>query len=192
MEKPALTSSAPSLAEIEAEIVRLTNVERAAEGLAPLTHDAALDAIARGHSRDMIARAFFSHENPSGDGPTERADKAGYDVHKHVTEVDLVGIGENIVMTPTGAVEDIGFVEREAHSIGCPDPWMDGAERPPGEHSLRGYERIGVGVAYDGKGVYTCTAGVLVDKHLSLHSGATALPPARRKAPLTRFASNCM
>ena len=106
----------------------------------------------------MIARGFFSHENPSGDGPTERAEKAGYDVHKRTPEGELVGIGENIGMTPTGEVEDIGFVEREAHSIAAAQirGWM---ARRGHRANIRSeeYERIGVGVAYDGKGVYTCT-----------------------------------
>ena len=86
MAAPSPAPSAPSSAEIEAEIIRLTNAERSAEDLPPLAHDPALDRIARAHSRDMLARGFFSHENPDGDGPTERARKAGYTTRKTVEE----------------------------------------------------------------------------------------------------------
>ena len=34
--------------------------------------------IARAHSRDMQVRGFFSHDNPDGESPTDRAQKAGF------------------------------------------------------------------------------------------------------------------
>jgi uncharacterized protein YkwD len=155
---PTPASSGPAAADIETEIIRLTNDERAAEELPPLTHDPALDKIARAHSRDMLARGFFSHENPDGDGPTERAEKAGYNTHKKVGRNEMVGVGENIGMMPLGSVEDIGFVEREARSIAAAQVrgWMDNRGHRSNILS-EDYERIGVGVVYDGKGAYICT-----------------------------------
>ena len=148
----------PSVQEIEEEILRLTNEERASRGLPLLAHDTALDAIARAHSRDMVARDFFSHENPSGDGPTKRAEKAGYDVHKPVQGGELVGIGENIGMTPIGLVEDIGFVERAARSIATAQVrgWMSTRGHRANILS-EDYERVGVGAAFNGSGAYVCT-----------------------------------
>ena len=156
---PSPKPRVPSIAEIEAEIVRLTNMERASRGLPVLTHDADLDTIARAHSRDMVARDFFSHENPSGDGPTERAERAGYDVHRPDHQGgELVGVAENIGMTPLGMVEDIGFVDREASSIAAAQVrgWM--ATRGHRSNILsREHERIGVGVTHNGTGAYICT-----------------------------------
>ena len=48
-------------ADFESEVVDLVNVERAAEGLAPLSYDARLAAAARGHSEDMGLQNYFSH-----------------------------------------------------------------------------------------------------------------------------------
>lgn len=158
MAAPSPASAGPSSAEIEAEIIQLTNAERAAEGLPPLAHDPALDRIARAHSRDMLARGFFSHENPDGDGPTERAQKAGYPPGKTVDGTEMIGVGENIGMMPLGSVEDIGFVAREARSIASAQVrgWMDNRGHRSNILS-EDYERIGVGVIYDGKGAFYCT-----------------------------------
>ncbi|MBE3064048.1 MAG: CAP domain-containing protein [Spirochaetes bacterium] len=152
------TPRLPSIAEIEAEIVRLINGERVAGGLSPLTPDAVLGAVARAHSRDMVTQGYFSHENPLGEGPDERAEKAGYDVHRPMGGGVVQGIGENIGMIPVGMVEDIGFVEQEAGSIAAAQArsWM--ASRSHRANILSpDFERTGVGVAHDGKGMYTCT-----------------------------------
>jgi uncharacterized protein YkwD len=136
----------------------LTNLERAGEGLPPLTEDPALDQLARAHSRDMQARGFFSHENPDGEGPTARAEKAGYNTHRRIDGDEMVGVGENIGKMPLGSVVNVGFVEREARSIATAQVqgWMDNRGHRSNILS-EDYERIGVGVVYDGKGVYICT-----------------------------------
>lgn len=146
------------IAEIEREIVRLTNLERASEGLPPLSADPALGAIARAHSRDMVTRDFFSHESPDGDGPSERAEKAGYGVRKPAEEEEAEGLGENIGQVPLGMVEDIGLVTHDAQRIAAAQVWSWMDSRGHRNNILsEDYERIGVGVAYDGKGIYFCT-----------------------------------
>lgn len=40
--------------------------------------DSALNSIAQGHAEDMAKRNFFSHTNPDGLSPQQRADKAGF------------------------------------------------------------------------------------------------------------------
>src|SRR5918998_242158 len=50
----------------ELELVALTNRTRPSAGLPPLEIDAQLVALARGRSRDMVERAFFSHDLPDG------------------------------------------------------------------------------------------------------------------------------
>lgn len=54
------------LQEVEQIIVELTNLERQKAGARPLTVDDLLRRTARGHSDDMIYRAFFDHVNPDG------------------------------------------------------------------------------------------------------------------------------
>jgi len=76
-EKPVI-----NILELEEQIHNLINIERQDYGLSPLSYDTQLADIARAHSQDMAERNYFSHYNPEGDGPTERAIKAGYPVHK--------------------------------------------------------------------------------------------------------------
>lgn len=52
----------------------------------PVAPHQALIASARGHSTDMLVREFFDHDNPDGEGPSDRARRAGYPA----------GAGENI------------------------------------------------------------------------------------------------
>jgi uncharacterized protein YkwD len=60
------------LPEVELEIGRLTNETRRQHGLPPLTADLSLVDAARQHSSDMLARRFFSHQNPEGRSFMER------------------------------------------------------------------------------------------------------------------------
>ncbi|WP_426567607.1 CAP domain-containing protein [Streptomyces canus] len=65
------------LAGTEADVVDLTNRERARAGLRPLAVDPLLAAAARAHSEDMVARSFYSHTSPDGSRPWDRAAAAG-------------------------------------------------------------------------------------------------------------------
>ena len=65
------------LARTAAEVVGLTNRERAGAGLPPLATDPLLTAAAQAHSADMVARAFYSHTSPEGSRPWDRAAAAG-------------------------------------------------------------------------------------------------------------------
>jgi uncharacterized protein YkwD len=80
-----------NIAEAETALLCLTNVYRAERGVPVLTHDPTLRAVARAHSQDMIDRDFFDHVNPDGDGPTDRAQAAGYPG----------SVGENIAIWPS-------------------------------------------------------------------------------------------
>jgi len=46
----------------------------------PLALNAALTRAARAHAQDMATRAFFSHVNPDGKDPTQRATDQGYSI----------------------------------------------------------------------------------------------------------------
>ncbi|MDG9724565.1 CAP domain-containing protein [Streptomyces sp. DH41] len=65
------------LARTTAEVVDLTNRERAGAGLPALAVDARLTRAAQAHSADMVARDFYSHTDPDGGKPWDRAAAAG-------------------------------------------------------------------------------------------------------------------
>jgi uncharacterized protein YkwD len=53
------------------------NTARATAGCAALAADGGLAGVARAHSEDMRDRGFFSHDNPDGLDPFQRAERAG-------------------------------------------------------------------------------------------------------------------
>jgi len=59
-----------------AAVLTLVNQERARAGCAPLTADPRLDALATAFSDDMAARGYFSHTDPDGRTPWDRAKAA--------------------------------------------------------------------------------------------------------------------
>ncbi|MFF0741363.1 sigma-70 family RNA polymerase sigma factor [Streptomyces sp. NPDC004111] len=61
-----------------AEVVSLLNSERAKAGCSPVTSNSLLRTAAQRHSEDMVARGYFDHTSPDGDGPGERVTAAGY------------------------------------------------------------------------------------------------------------------
>ncbi|MGV9392280.1 CAP domain-containing protein [Streptomyces olivaceus] len=65
------------LARTTAEVLTLTNRERAGAGLPALAPDDRLARAAQAHSADMVARDFYSHTDPDGGRPWDRAAAAG-------------------------------------------------------------------------------------------------------------------
>ncbi|QCX79397.1 Cysteine-rich secretory protein family protein [Streptomyces sp. YIM 121038] len=61
----------------EAQVLALVNEERAKVGCRPVSADGRLAALAEGFSADMAERGFFSHTDPDGATPWDRAEKAG-------------------------------------------------------------------------------------------------------------------
>jgi hypothetical protein len=107
----------PAWVMFEDEVLRLANEYRAmgfncdTEGqfgaAGPLVTQPNLRCAARMHSMDMAMRMYFAHDNPDGDGPSERMDAAAY----------MGGTwGENIAMgqrTPQQVVD--GWMESDGH-----------------------------------------------------------------------------
>ncbi|WP_449061421.1 CAP domain-containing protein [Planomonospora algeriensis] len=62
----------------ENEVVRLTNIERAKGGCAPLTHDPQLRQSSYGHSADMAAKGYFDHVSQDGRTFMQRIRGAGF------------------------------------------------------------------------------------------------------------------
>ncbi|GEM_PF-5948858 len=89
----------------EEECILTTNRYRIMMGLLPLKVDPRLLKASRGHSDDMSSRAYFSHVDPEGRGPGNRAQAAGF-----------VGpCGENIYM---GSGSGQAAFEAWCHSSG--------------------------------------------------------------------------
>lgn len=67
----------PELSADVEEFVSLLNSHRVSVGCPPLEWDGPVAEVAEAHSRDMVARGFFSHTNPDGDSPWDRLSDAG-------------------------------------------------------------------------------------------------------------------
>jgi uncharacterized protein YkwD len=67
----------PYLERVEHEIFEAVNRFRSERNLIVLVRRADLDAVARAHSQDMVARHFFAHENPEGQIWVDRLRIAG-------------------------------------------------------------------------------------------------------------------
>lgn len=65
--------SEPDVNAAESQIVAGINDTRADVGVGALERSDHLAAAAHDHSADMAERDFFSHENPDGETPTDRA-----------------------------------------------------------------------------------------------------------------------
>lgn len=131
------SARATTLATLRQEALNLVNRDRAANGLAPLSLDARLDAAAQRHAEDMLQRNYVEHVSPEGRTPMDRYVAAG---------------GK----TTQAVAENIAGCER------CPPPdadqlarlqtgWMDS---PGHRHNLLGggFERFGFGAVADGGG----------------------------------------
>ncbi len=143
-----------NIAELESEIHLLINNERQKNGIPALQYDVALSDIARSHSRDMATRNYFSHDNPEGDGPTERAIKASYNVHKELGGGWYSdGIAENIFqnnlydsVTYYNGIPVYDWNSQSEIAFATVNGWMNS----PGHRQNilnSGYDKEGIGIA---------------------------------------------
>lgn len=129
---PGEKISIPNLDEMksmEKEVIKLVNIERANNGLAPLKENWELSRIARYKSSDMITKNYFSHTSPTYGSPFKMINSFG---------LKFSSAGENIAMgqrTPQEVVQ----------------AWMNS----PGHRSNilnKSFTEIGVGLAKDANG----------------------------------------
>lgn len=117
-----------SVTSFEAEVVRLVNVERAANGLKPLTQDWELSRVARYKSRDMKDNQYFSHTSPVYGSPFQMMKSFG---------INYRTAGENIARgqaTPGAVVK----------------AWMNSSGHRANILNVS-FTHIGVGYVADGK-----------------------------------------
>ena len=96
-----------SSAITEPNILDLTNVSRASQGLAPLESNAQLAVSAEHKAQDMLANHYFAHNSPTGKSPWDWIMSAGY-VYEDA--------GENLAVhyTTAESVED-GWMQSPGH-----------------------------------------------------------------------------
>lgn len=112
-----------------AQVVTLTNQERATAGCKPLTVNATLTTVAQAHSVDMAKNNYFDHNSKDGKTPFDRMSKAGYGYRM---------AAENIAMgQPTPAA--------------VMDAWMNSAGHKANILNC-GLKQIGIGYALNGNG----------------------------------------
>ena len=99
------TAVAPA-PQLEERMLTLVNRERAQRGLEALEPNETARQVARKHSRDMLARGYFSHGNPEGETPFDRMKKGG---------VSYRAAGENLALAPTLAEAHIGLMNSPGH-----------------------------------------------------------------------------
>ena len=68
----------PTFSSVATECTMLTNQQRAAVGVGPLTISATLDTAAQGHSDYQAALRTMTHDGPGGNSPGTRMTAAGY------------------------------------------------------------------------------------------------------------------
>lgn len=134
--------------EIELLVFKKVNIVRKANGLSELIWDPLLADVARQHSLDMANNSYFSHKNLRGEDPSVRAEERGVDIVKDKGFVLHIGVGENIGVISKGSVEWVA------------DSMMVNWMNSPGHRANileSDYDFIGVGVAYNGYGIYYLT-----------------------------------
>jgi uncharacterized protein YkwD len=100
------TAGAKVRPDLEARMLDMVNAERARRGVQALKPDPELAEVARAHSRDMLARGYFSHIAPDGQDPFERMRKAN---------VRYLMAGENLAFAPTLPAAHQGLMNSPGH-----------------------------------------------------------------------------
>lgn len=73
------------MSDVHQDLLDALNEYRASLGLSPLIYSRTLEAAAQAQAEDLWQRDFFSHTNPDGELPGDRALRAGF-CHKYVGE----------------------------------------------------------------------------------------------------------
>ena len=119
----------PPLEDLERAVLDGINREREARGVGRLAADAALGAVARAHSLDMLENRYFAHRSPAGLGAAARVAAAG---------IPFRLVAENIAQNVRVADPAAAAVKQWMTSPGHRENLLDPR-----------FTRTGVGVAVD-------------------------------------------
>lgn len=103
---PFKVSTSRERPELEAEMLKLINTERASAGLPALAPDPELTPVARKHSSDMFARGYFAHVTPENHDPFDRIREAN---------VSFRTAGENLALARTLKIAHTGLMNSPGH-----------------------------------------------------------------------------
>ena len=99
---------------LAAEVLRLTNIERVENGLAPLARHQALENAAEGHSEEMRTLNYFSHHSPTVGKSTTRQRVNQYGVNPQMVAENIFECsGYDVELTAKFAVE--AFIQSPGH-----------------------------------------------------------------------------
>jgi uncharacterized protein YkwD len=123
----------PSEGELEDRVFEAINQERGRQGLPPLQRAGDLSAVARKHSRDMMARNYFAHQSPEGDDLRGRFARSGIGHWRVIAE----NIAYNSGYSDPVSVAVEGWMQSPGHRRNILDPRL---------------QESGIGVAVDRTG----------------------------------------
>lgn len=126
---PSTPSGSDNIRELEKEVIRLVNSERAKAGRAALTENSDLSHVARLKSEDFVNKNYFSHNSPTYGTPFEMLRFFG---------IKYSAAAENIASGQKTAAEAM-------------NTWMNSSGHRANILSST-YNQIGVGVAKDKNG----------------------------------------
>jgi hypothetical protein len=129
-------------------MLQWVNAQRAQGGVAPLTLDGRLSAVAEAHSMDMAGHGFFSHTSPQTGGPGDRIRTAGLAPQTWA---------ENIALNQSALAAHQALVHSPGHYANIMNP------------ALRS---VGLGMVRGDSGLY------VTQVFATLSGGAVAAPPA--------------
>jgi uncharacterized protein YkwD len=113
LQLPFSLPDAPARPALEAQMLALVNQARSEHGLRELSADPEAAEVARAHSRDMLARGYFSHVSPQGLTPFDRLQRAG---------VRYRAAGENLALAPRVTVAHDGLMNSPGHRANLLNP----------------------------------------------------------------------
>jgi uncharacterized protein YkwD len=159
--------SADNVGRVERSLFCLTNLHRVRNGLHPLRRDARLGAAAGAHSADMVARDYFGHFTPEGDGPGDRARASGYPG----------GAGENIAANGIGSA--FSLFDQWRNSSGHNQNMLNGFYRAAGFGIAPAFPGGG-GPGITGTQMFGITAANRDDSGLGLYASGARCAKAKR------------
>jgi uncharacterized protein YkwD len=106
--------SVESVNALATEVLRLTNIERTEQGLAPLTRHQALESAAESHSQEMRTLNYFSHHSPTAGKSTARQRVNQFGVNPQMVAENIFECsGYEVELTARLAVE--AFLQSPGH-----------------------------------------------------------------------------
>ena len=143
---PSTPSASDNIRALEAEVIRLVNVERARVGRQALVENNELSRIARIKSQDFITNNYFSHNSPTYGSPFNMMRSFG---------INFTAAAENIAKGQ-GSAEDAvrNWMNSQGHRANILNST---------------YNQIGVGVARDSKGVLYWTQMFIKGQHYNIN-----------------------